>query len=144
MSYNYKYYKIGEILVNILNSALSAVSSLQKTVTTKIYNKKSIINNGIADFHITEVDARVHAQALTMKELETFNNLEVSTTLLKFYIMGDKAEIVDFFKNQDASNSIIVWNNDEYSIYGKISWQSDRWIKVYGVKNMKKREMMPL
>ena len=86
----------------------------------------------------------MHAQALTMKELETFNNLEVSTTLLKFYIMGDKAEIVDFFKNQDASNSIVIWNNDEYSIYGKISWQSDRWIKVYGVKNMKKREMMPL
>lgn len=119
--------------MNLLNAALSAVSSLQKTVTTKIYNKKSVINNGIADFEITEIEARVHAQPLTMKELETFQTLEKSSTLLKFYIMGDKAEIVDFFKNQDASNSIIVWYNDEYSIYGKIEWQSGGWIKVYGI-----------
>ena len=51
--------------------------------------------------------------------------------------MGDKAEIADFFKNNDASNSIIVWDNKEYSIYGKISWQSGGWIKVYGILNNK-------
>lgn len=130
--------------MNLLNSALSAISGLQKTVTTKIYNKKSVINNGIADFEITEIEARVHAQPLTIKELETFQTLEKSSTLLKFYIMGDKAEIVDFFKNKDASNSIIIWDNDEYSIYGKISWQSGGWIKVYGIKNMKNREIEPL
>lgn len=130
--------------MNILNSALSVVSVLQKTVTTKIYNKKSVINNGIADFEITEISARVHAQALTVKELETFRTLEKSSTLLKFYIMGDKAEIVDFFKNQDASNSIIIWDNDEYSVYGKISWQSGGWIKIYGIKNIKNREIEPL
>lgn len=130
--------------MNLLNTALSAVSSLQKTVTTTIYNKVSVINNGIADFEITEISARVHAQPLTMKELETFRTLEKSSTLLKFYIMGDKAEIVDFFKNQDASNSIIIWDNDEYSVYGKISWQSGGWIKIYGIKNMTNREVMPL
>ena len=122
--------------MNLLNAALSAVSSLQKTVTTKIYNKKSVINNGIAGFEITEIEARVHAQPLTVKELETFGKLEKSSTLLKFYIMGDKVEIVDFFKNKDASNSIIIWDNDEYSIYGKIEWQSGGWIKVYGIKNL--------
>lgn len=121
--------------MNILNAALSAVSALQKTVTTKIYNKTSVINNGIAYFEITEIEARVHAQPLTVKELETFQMLEKSSTLLKFYIMGDKAEIVDFFKNKDASNSIIVWDNKEYSIYGKIEWQNNLWIKVYGVLN---------
>lgn len=130
--------------MNLLNAALSAVSGLQKTVTTKIYNKKSVINNGIADFEMIEIEARVHAQPLTVKELEAFQTLEKSSTLLKFYIMGDKAEIVDFFKNQDASNSIIVWDNDEYSIYGKIEWQNDSWIKVYGIKNMKNREIEPL
>lgn len=130
--------------MNLLNGALSAVSSLQKTVTTKIYNKKSTINNGIADFEMIEIEARVHAQPLTMKELETFQTLEKSSTLLKFYIMGDKAEIVDFFKNQDASNSIIVWDNDEYSIYGKIEWQSGGWIKVYGIKNVWKGDRSPL
>lgn len=130
--------------MNLLNAALSVVSGLQKTVTTKIYNKKSVINNGIADFEITEISARVHAQPLTMKELETFGKLEKSSTLLKFYIMGDKAEIVDFFKNQDASNSIIIWDNDEYSVYGKISWQSGGWIKIYGIKNIKNREIEPL
>lgn len=130
--------------MNLLNAALSAVSGLQKTVTTKIYNKKSVINNGIASYNITNIQARVHAQPLTMKELETFQTLEKSSTLLKFYIMGDKAEIVDFFKNQDASNSIIVWDNDEYSIYGKIEWQNNSWIKVYGIKNMKNREIEPL
>lgn len=129
--------------MNILNSALSAVSSLQKTVTTKIYNKKSVINNGIADFEMIEIEARVHAQPLTMKELETFQTLEKSSTLLKFYIMGDKAEIVDFFKNQDASNSIIVWDNKEYSIYGKITWQSGGWIKVYGILNNNKIDSSP-
>lgn len=123
--------------MNILNAALSAVSALQKTVTTKIYNKTSVINNGIADFEITEIEARVHAQALTVKELETFQMFEKSSTLLKFYIMGDKAEIVDFFKNKDASNSIIVWDNKEYSVYGKISWQSGGWIKLYGILNIK-------
>lgn len=132
------------MLVNILSSALSAVSSLQKTVTTTIYNKVSVINDGIASYNITNIQARVHAQPLTMKELETFQTLEKSSTLLKFYIMGDKAEIVDFFKNQDASNSIIIWDNDEYSIYGKIEWQNDSWIKVYGIKNMTNREVMPL
>ena len=96
------------MLVNILSSALSAVSSLQKTVTTTIYNKVSVINDGIASYNITNIQARVHAQPLTMKELETFQTLEKSSTLLKFYIMGDKAEIIDFFKNQDASNSIII------------------------------------
>lgn len=121
--------------MNILNSALSAVSSLQKTVTTTIYNKVSVINDGIANYNITDIKARVHAQPLTMKELETFQTLEKSSTLLKFYIMGDKAEIVDFFKNHDASNSIIVWDNKEYSIYGKITWQNNLWIKVYGVLN---------
>ena len=45
--------------MNLLNSALSVISGLQKTVTTKIYNKKSVINNGIADFEITEIEARV-------------------------------------------------------------------------------------
>ena len=130
--------------MNLLNTALSAVSSLQKTVTTKIYNKKSVINNGIADFEISEIDARVHAQPLTMKELETFQTLEKSSTLLKFYIMGDKAEIVDFFKNQDASNSIIIWDNDEYNIYGKITWQSGGWIKIYGIKSLtNKRDSSP-
>ena len=132
------------MLVNILSSALSAVSSLQKTVTTTIYNKVSVINDGIANYNIIDIQARVHAQPLTMKELDTFGTLEKSSTLLKFYIMGDKAEIVDFFKNQDASNSIIVWDNDEYSIYGKIEWQNDSWIKVYGIKNMKNREIEPL
>lgn len=127
--------------MNLLNSALSVISGLQKTMTIKIYNKKSVINNGIADFEITEISARVHAQPLTMKELETFGKLEKSSTLLKFYIMGDKAEIVDFFKNKDVSNSIIIWDNDEYSIYGKIEWQSGGWIKVYGIKNMKNREI---
>ena len=130
--------------MNLLNSALSVISGLQKTMTIKIYNKKSVINNGIADFEITEISARVHAQPLTMKELETFGKLEKSSTLLKFYIMGDKAEIVDFFKNQDASNSIIIWDNDEYSIYGKIEWQNDSWIKVYGIKNLtNKRDSSP-
>ncbi len=123
--------------MNLLNSALSAISGLQKTVTTKIYNKTSVINNGIADFEITEIEARVHAQALTVKELETFQMFEKSSTLLKFYIMGDKAEIVDFFKNKDASNSIILWDNQEYSVYGKISWQSGGWIKLYGILNIK-------
>ena len=121
--------------MNILNSALSVVSVLQKTVTTKIYNKKSVINKGIADFEMIEIEARVHAQPLTVKELETFQTLEKSSTLLKFYIMGDKAEVVDFFKNKDASNSIIIWDGLEYSIYGKISWQNHLWIKVYGVLN---------
>ena len=121
--------------MNLLNSALSVISGLQKTVTTKIYNKKSVINNGIADFEMIEISARVHAQPLTVKELETFGKLEKSSTFLKFYIMGDKAEIVDFFKNQDASNSIIIWDGLEYSIYGKISWQNHLWIKVYGVLN---------
>ena len=130
--------------MNILNTALSTVSSLQKTVTTTIYNKVSVISNGIASYNITNIQARVHAQPLTMKELETFQTLEKSSTLLKFYIMGDKAEIVDFFKNQDASNSLIIWDNDEYSIYGKIEWQNDSWIKVYGIKNMKNREIEPL
>ena len=130
--------------MNLLNSALSVISGLQKTVTTKIYNKKSVINNGIADFEITEIEARVHVQALTVKELETFGKLEKSSTLLNFYIMGDKAEIVDFFKNQDASNSIIIWDNDEYSIYGKIEWQNDSWIKVYGIKNVWKGDRSPL
>lgn len=130
--------------MNLLNAALSVVSSLQKTVTTNIYNKKSVINNGIADFKVTEIEARVHAQPLTIKELEAFQTLEKSSTLLKFYIMGDKAEIVDFFKNQDASNSIIVWDNDEYSIYGKIEWQNDSWIKVYGIKNVWKGDRSPL
>ena len=130
--------------MNILSSALSAVSSLQKTVTTTIYNKVSVINDGIASYNITNIQARVHAQPLTMKELETFQTLEKSSTLLKFYIMGDKAEIVDFFKNQDASNSIIIWDNDEYSIYGKIEWQNDSWIKVYGIKNLtNKRDSSP-
>ncbi len=123
--------------MNLLNSALSAISGLQKTVTTKIYNKTSVINNGIADFEITEIEARVHAQALTVKKLETFQMFEKSSTLLKFYIMGDKAEIVDFFKNKDASNSIILWDNQEYSVYGKISWQSGGWIKLYGILNIK-------
>ncbi len=132
------------MLVNILSSALSAVSSLQKTVTTTIYNKVSVINDGIATYNITDIKARVHAQPLTMKELETFGTLEKSSTLLKFYIMGDKAEIVDFFKNQDASNSIIIWDNDEYSIYGKIEWQNDSWIKVYGIKNVWKGDRSPL
>ena len=132
------------MLVNILSSALSAVSSLQKTVTTTIYNKVSVINDGIASYNITNIQARVHAQPLTMKELETFQTLEKSSTLLKFYIMGDKAEIIDFFKNQDASNSIIIWDNDEYSIYGKIEWQNDSWIKVYGIKNLtNKRDSSP-
>lgn len=121
--------------MNILNSALSAVSSLQKTATTTIYNKVSVINDGIANYNIIDIQARVHAQPLTMKELEAFQTLEKSSTLLKFYIMGDKAEIVDFFKNHDASNSIIVWDNKEYSIYGKITWQNNLWIKVYGVLN---------
>ena len=123
------------MLVNILSSALSAVSSLQKTVTTTIYNKVSVINNGIADFEMIEIEARVHAQPLTMKELETFQTLEKSSTLLKFYIMGDKAEVVDFFKNHDASNSIIIWDNKKYSIYGKISWQNNSWIRLYGILN---------
>ena len=130
--------------MNLLNSALSVISGIQKTVTTTIYNKVSVINDGIASYNITNIQARVHAQPLTMKELETFQTLEKSSTLLKFYIMGDKAEIVDFFKNQDASNSIIIWDNDEYSIYGKIEWQNDSWIKVYGIKNMTNREVMPL
>lgn len=121
--------------MNVLNTALAAVSGIQKTVTTKIYNKKSVINNGIADFEMIEIEARVHAQPLTIKELEAFQTLEKSSTLLKFYIMGDKAEIVDFFKTQDASNSIIVWDNKEYLIYGKITWQNNLWIKVYGVLN---------
>lgn len=121
--------------MNLLNAALSAVSGIQKTVTTKIYNKKSVINNGIADFEMIEIEARVHAQPLTMKELETFQTLEKSSTLLKFYIMGDKAEVVDFFKNQDASNSIIIWDNKKYSIYGKISWQNNSWIRLYGILN---------
>lgn len=122
-------------MINVLNAALSAVSGIQKTVTTTIYNKVSVINDGIASYNITNIQARVHAQPLTVKELETFQTLEKSSTLLKFYIMGDKAEIVDFFKNKDASNSIIVWNNDEYSVYGKITWQNNLWIKVYGVLN---------
>ena len=130
--------------MNLLNSALSVISGIQKTVTTTIYNKVSVINDGIASYNITDIQARVHAQALTVKELETFGKLEKSSTLLKFYIMGDKAEIVDFFKNKDASNSIIIWDNDEYSIYGKIEWQNDSWIKVYGIKNMKNREIEPL
>ena len=130
--------------MNLLNSALSVISGIQKTVTTTIYNKVSVINDGIASYNITDIQARVHAQALTVKELETFGKLEKSSTLLKFYIMGDKVEIVDFFKNQDASNSIIIWDNDEYSIYGKIEWQNDSWIKVYGIKNMKNREIEPL
>ena len=130
--------------MNLLNSALSVISGIQKTVTTTIYNKVSVINDGIASYNITNIQARVHAQALTVKELETFGKLEKSSTLLKFYIMGDKAEIVDFFKNKDASNSIIIWDNDEYSIYGKIEWQNDSWIKVYGIKNMKNREIEPL
>lgn len=121
--------------MNLLNSALSVISGIQKTVTTKIYNKKSVINNGIADFEIAEIEARVHAQPLTIKELETFQTLEKSSTLLKFYIMGDKAEIVDFFKNKDASNSIIIWDNKKYSIYGKISWQNNSWIRLYGILN---------
>lgn len=129
--------------MNLLNSALSVISGLQKTVTTKIYNKTSVINNGIADFEITEIEARVHAQALTVKELETFQMLEKSSTLLKFYIMGDKAEIVDFFKNKDASNSVILWDNQEYSVYGKISWQSGDWIKVYGILNNKSKTDIP-
>lgn len=122
-------------MINVLNAALSAVSGIQKTVTTTIYNKVSVISNGIVSYNITNIQARVHAQPLTMKELETFHTLEKSSTLLKFYIMGDKAEIVDFFKNKDASNSIIIWDNKEYSIYGKIEWQSGGWIKVYGVLN---------
>ena len=131
-------------MINVLNAALSAVSGIQKTVTTTIYNKVSVINDGIANYNITDIQARVHAQPLTIKELEAFQTLEKSSTLLKFYIMGDKAEIVDFFKNQDASNSIIVWDNDEYSIYGTIEWQNNSWIKVYGIKNVWKGDRSPL
>lgn len=131
-------------MINVLNAALSAVSGIQKTVTTTIYNKVSVINDGIANYNIIDIQARVHAQPLTIKELEAFQTLEKSSTLLKFYIMGDKAEIVDFFKNQDASNSIIVWDNDEYSIYGTIEWQNNSWIKVYGIKNVWKGDRSPL
>lgn len=130
--------------MNVLNTALSVISGIQKTATTKIYNKTSVIINGIAGFEMTEIEARVHAQPLTVKELEIFQMLEKSSTLLKFYIMGDKAEIVDFFKNKDASNSVILWDTQEYSVYGKISWQSGGWIKVCGIKNVWKGDRSPL
>lgn len=121
--------------MNVLNNALNAVSFLQKTITTTIYNRVYEVVDGIAKNTIEEVTARVHAQPLTMKELEQFSKLEKSSTMLKFYIMGDKAEIVDFFKSPKSSNAIIKWDGGEYSIYGKISWQNSLWIKVYGILN---------
>lgn len=121
--------------MNLLNVAMGAIGRINPNVKVNLIRRESVLNEGISEVTETLTEAVAQVQPAGSNDIipgDTFLN---SAEARRFYINGDRAEVVSFFENASLTSSIIEFNGKRYGIYSKVNWSANGWIKVIGVLN---------
>lgn len=119
---------------NVLSSAFNAINAINPNQKIIIITNKTILVNGYDEIETLEVEAVAQIQPLTAQEAKDYEFYLESTIKLKFWILADRAFIVDSLSTENISNSKILFNNDYYNLFSKTDWSNNGWIKVFGAK----------
>lgn len=118
--------------MNVLINALSAVNSLISNQIITIICNKITVANGLPLSQKIKIESIAHIQPLADIQIykSTDSSLD-SSKKMKFYIIGDKVNIINSQLNS-LENSFIKWGDDMYSIYEKEDWSLNGWIRISG------------
>ncbi|HDZ5042717.1 TPA: hypothetical protein RTG66_001554 [Campylobacter jejuni] len=117
-------------MVNLLSNALPYLQGLIKNEKIKIVNKYIENVNGFSQEFDLSLEAVAHIQPVNPKELIklTSGTLD-SNTYLKFYIIGDLANVLNSLNKIDCE---IIFKDKTYSVFSKEDWSQNGWIMVIG------------
>lgn len=119
-------------MINVLESALNAISSVYPSENIEIINKDISYNQGYAQTSETSEKTHAHIQPLSDSETQLYSQSTTdSTKLLKFYILAKKDNKI-LISKIDPKQSFIKWNNELYRIFSLNNRVLDGWVCCVG------------
>lgn len=114
--------------MNILQNALSHITSLISNQKIKIITEKSINHNGFSVIHSREIETIAHVQPVTPQEVESIVNGNLGgVAIYRFYFLKDLGSVLSSLNNE---NSLIIWGERTFKAHAKSDWSQNGWIKI--------------
>lgn len=119
-------------MINVLQNALNAVSSVYPVDNIEIINKEISYNQGYAETTQTKEATHAYIQPLTDTEANQYANGTLDATkLFKFYILTKKNNQV-LISKLSPTQSLILWKNEKYRIFSLNDRTLDGWACCIG------------
>ena len=114
--------------MNILQNALSHITTLISNQKIKIITEKAINHNGFSVMHSREVETIAHIQPVTPQETERITESTLgSVAIYRFYFLKDLGSVLSSLNNE---NSLIIWGERTFKAHAKSDWSQNGWIKI--------------
>ena len=114
--------------MNILQNALSHITSLISNQKIKIITEKAINHNGFSVLHSREIETIAHIQPVTPQEVEKITESTLgSIAIYRFYFLKDLGSVLSSLNNE---NSLIIWGERTFKAHAKSDWSQNGWIKI--------------
>ena len=114
--------------MNILQNALSHITTLISNQKIKIITEKAINHNGFSVMHSREIETIAHIQPVTPQEVEKITESTLgSIAIYRFYFLKDLGSVLSFLNNE---NSLIIWGKRTFKAHAKSDWSQNGWIKI--------------
>lgn len=115
--------------MNLLKSALPAVTNLIKRESILITNEKLVNNRGVVETIKETFATQAHIQPLNPSEISKLTQGTIdSPNIYAVWIIGNLAQVLSSISR---TNCIIEWNGNFFEVYSKEDWSQNGWICVY-------------
>lgn len=120
-------------MINVLERALTSISSVTPPVEVEIVSYETRIEMGVVYDNLEKRSKmQAHIQPITPQELKKYTD---STTDLartyKFFFLANDARLLSSLQIQKGK-SVIIFDGREYSVFGVRDWFSQNgWVCVY-------------
>lgn len=119
-------------MLNLLSNAISSIQGLIKNESILIENKQIENDEGFSVENTYQINTFAHLQPLNPFEISKLTNGTLdSPYMLKFYIIGDLASVLNSINKTDC---VIKWKDKAFKVFSKEDWSLNGWIKVIGIE----------
>lgn len=120
--------------MNVLASAVRLISGIHPNIEITFIKKRAVITDGIASFEKESLKAYAQVQPTSQDVIAKDTYLQ-GVDNRTIWVIGNLAEVLNFFKSATAGNTIIEFNGKKWAVYKKEDWSLNGFIKVIAVLN---------
>lgn len=125
--------------MNVYAIAARLISGIHPNIEVTFIKKRAVINGGIATFEEDSVKAYAQVQPTSQDVIAKDTYLQ-GVDNRTIWVIGDVAEVLNFFKSATASNTTVEIYGKKWTVYKKEDWGLNGFIKVIAVLNDEQSE----
>lgn len=120
--------------MNVYAIAARLISGIHPNIEVTFIKKRAVISGGIATYEEESITAYAQVQP-TSEEVISKDTYLQGVDNRTVWVMGNVAEVLNFFKSATASNTTLEIYGKKWTVYKKEDWGLNGFIKVIAVLN---------